>query len=531
MSASPECTAAAEVASLLDHARTHKGFHIAGALEFRDGERGRGVFTKEGVTTSNALLLLVPQTLSIEPLPALNELVRRGETSRLLALTLTMLHGLHEESKSATYYALLKASPLPDTPLLWSAQDLAQLEGTSLLRGRAGAGADTAAAAAAAAAASCFELDVLPIMERAGDAAVPKASRTATSFTTALAWVMSRAVLGRVAYEFDEPRLWPYLRPDGPATDTHLRLLPVFDCINTSPEPAACNAKLVQPGSDLGGWEVRTLRPLKAGEEILISYGHHGAAELVRTYGVAPTGGAKAGAPSRSSAATGVNPNTDVNFSREEVLRAVRAALSRHGRHGGAAAGSEDDDSSGDVLSEADASARFAALEGAGRLPVCFTVTSLLTAVPPMLLTAVQVLLMDAEEYSEWEAAGCISLGVSFLDDASLPHVVGSLLSLVNARVHELGAGGDAAEARAGEAAPLAVRMGRGLRVEERQVLDALKRAVLSLEVADEDEEEESEDESGSSVSEDEEEQDAAPAGAGAPPGHGGAGKRQRTGD
>ena len=58
-----------------------------------------------------------------------------------------------------------------------------------------------------------------------------------------LAWVVSRALLGRVSYEHGAAGLWPYLGADAPsALSRHgdgLFLLPLFDMINHSSDAAA----------------------------------------------------------------------------------------------------------------------------------------------------------------------------------------------------------------------------------------------------------------------------------------------------
>ena len=141
-----------------------------------------------------------------------------------------------------------------------------------------------------------------------------------------------------------------------------------------------------------------------------------------------------------------------------------------------------------------DAAARFDALESAGRLPLCFTVclpsTPEAACVPPLLLTAVQVLLMDGEELAEWRAAGCIALGEDFLDDDHLPHVVGALLELAETRLRRYPTAADGADDADADAAGREARMAQALREAERQpLLGGFKRAVLALECAADDDE------------------------------------------
>ena len=118
--------------------------------------------------------------------------VRNGRCARLLALTLTVHHELHAGPPRKPNFALLAASPLPSVPLLWSRAEVALLEGTSLLPSGA------TAADAEAATRTVFETDVLPLMRELGDVYMPPAVRTQQHFAESLAWVVSRALLGRL---------------------------------------------------------------------------------------------------------------------------------------------------------------------------------------------------------------------------------------------------------------------------------------------------------------------------------------------
>ena len=74
-----------------------------------------------------------------------------------------------------------------------------------------------------------------------------------------LAWVVSRALLGRVSYEHGAAGLWPYLGADAPsALSRHgdgLFLLPLFDMINHSSDAAARSTVLRHLGT--GGGSAR----------------------------------------------------------------------------------------------------------------------------------------------------------------------------------------------------------------------------------------------------------------------------------
>ena len=470
----PPSSTSAEVQALLAQADA-AGAYVNPALKVCDGERGHGFFAAEALSEA-ALLLRLPLSLSVSPAEPLAALVGSGKCSRLLAVALTMLHELHVAQPRAPYFDLLAASPLPSLPSLWPDAAVAKLEGSSLLPNGA------TAADAAAAARATFENDVLPIMTSLGSDgfAFPPAVRTERLFAESLAWVTSRALLGRVNYEVGAAQLWPYLRVDGPPTADKLIMLPVFDLLNTSSYAAEICAVLSQTeggGAGGGAIEIRSTRAISAGEEILITYGSHNSAELLRTYGIVET------IPNMEA----VVPRAPVriDFGRAEVVSAVRTDLARAGK----------------VLTAATADGRCAMLEQANRLPVCFTVaaaasTAAANLLPVSLLTLVQLLLMDEEEVAEWREAGCIMLGVDFLDEESLPHVIGSLLTLADSRLRCL------PESRVEEANgtqhgdrgdPAA--MARGLVAMERWLLDvAFKRAIMQLESEAKEEEDDDED-------------------------------------
>ena len=543
------CTAASEVSKLLEYARQTPGFDfLDSSLAIRDGERGRGVFATVAIAKGTPLIT-IPSALAVRPLDAMAQRIASGECSRLLALVLTVVHGIHFRCEENPFFALLQTSPPPDCPLLWEEAQLRYLEGTSLLQQADGSGA--AASKAAASAREAFHGVVLPLMKQIGEALLPSSVQTQRAFATALSWVASRAVLGRVAYEYGSACLWPYLKADGPQTDTRLVLLPVFDLLNTSSDPSALCARLSQAAGGGGhggageageaGWTVTATRDIAPGDEILLSYGAHGPAELLRTYGilegspdVAPAAGGRGarGGGGASSVPRG-NPHTSVDFAREEVVRAVRLSRQRRLEQDEEDADDDDDDDDDDqqaasgaaVLSEATASERLQAVEAAGLLPVCFTVRAevataadgggadLADVLPAHLLTLVQVLLMNDEEYAEWRGpAGRILLGRDYLDHEQLPHVIGALLELAECRLRALAAADErlAASGTGGdEGVTLAARFGRGLRAAERAVLvNAFKRAVLTLEAAVGEEEEEEEDEGESDESDDDDNDD-----------------------
>jgi hypothetical protein len=108
--------------------------------------------------------------------------------------------------------------------------------------------------------------------------------------------------------------------------------------------------------------QVRATRAIAATDEILITYGQHDAAELLRTYGI--------------SEGEHAQPAVTLDFRIDEVVDATRTSLAKAGA----------------VLSAATAKARCEMLRGAGRLPACFRVRSVNGTLVPTEPTSMQVL-------------------------------------------------------------------------------------------------------------------------------------------
>ncbi|KOO24456.1 hypothetical protein Ctob_003206, partial [Chrysochromulina tobinii] len=369
MAATP---AAQAVRDLIAHARA-AGAELHEAVVVKEGQRGRGLFAAAPIA-NGALLLSVPLSHAVVPAGPLADLVPT-RCSRLLALALTVLHEIHVKSPRDPFFEMLAVSPLPATPSLWTHDAIAELEGTA-----------------------------------AGDDYLPPHTRVRSLFAQCLAWVTSRALFGRVNYEQGAASLWPYLRADGPPTANSLILLPLFDLLNTASAGDAICASLRRVDSPTAVVEVRATRAIAATDEILITYGQHDAAELLRTYGI--------------SEGEHAQPAVTLDFRIDEVVDATRTSLAKAGA----------------VLSAANATARCEMLRGTlvPTEPTSELANEPATTIPLSLLTLVQVLVMGDEEVREWEAAGRIMLGLPYLDAESLALVIGALLTLCNGRVRRL---------------------------------------------------------------------------------------------
>ena len=429
------------------------GAHWHAALEIRDGPRGRGVFATAPIEPGETLLRC-PAELVFKPTGKLAELCASGECSRTLALALMVLHELHVASPRKPYFELLAATPPPDLPLLWEEADLERLSGSSLLP------PGVTAAAVSDAAAAAFDEDVRPMVDVLGPAFLPPSVCTHRNLAVALSWVVSRSLRGRVSYELGA--LWPYLRADGPPGDSELIMLPLFDMLNHSVDVGrtTCTTLRAVVACDATAMEMVAERPLASGEEAVHCYGRKQSAEMLRSYGFI------------EDLHEQTAPHESLAIPVAELLACALAAGTARPRQ------------------------RLAALEAAGLLPPVFVLDASLAqeGLPAALLTAAQVLCMRGAEYREWQAAGAIALGVSFLDEDSVDRVVALVASLAEVRLSRLRAAAELPPTPAGvEVGDGRVELARALRRAEEPLLRALQAAAVALlsQVAEEEGEEE----------------------------------------
>jgi hypothetical protein len=426
------------VAALL-HWATQRGAHFSPSLAVRDGDAGRGVFCVAAVRSGD-LLLRLPDSMAVRPLGGpIAALVAHGECSQLLGLVLTLVHELFVAAPRKPFFALLAATPLPRVPCLWSAAERLHLVGTSL------------ALAVAEDPCAIYETDVLPWMQKLGEELFPPAARTQAAFEAALSWALSRGFRGLISYEMGHN--FPYLAADGPPPSAQggPYMLPLVDLLNHSSDPALLSTVLKSvelEGEGGRAFEMRASRDLCEGEEVLHSYGAHDAAELVRTYGFCD-----AGAPAYVWTA---------KISRDELLQAARTVLRQ-----------------GDSSLQAAADLLFAQ----PWMPVVFVVRRpaagiMEVALPPHLLSAVQVLAFSEEEFRAWSEAGCIPLGEEYLDDESIMTVVSCLTELVTVCIRRYS---PAPPVAAATSATSVATIGQTLRNEELRLLGELKKAILSV--------------------------------------------------
>ena len=174
------------------------------SLAVDTGKRGRGVFATAAIKKGETLIR-IPASLKIEPTGKLAELVESKEISHLLALVLTFRHDWLYAHPTPPFYSDLFNQSAPRLPFFWPVDELERLVGTSLLP------PGVTPADAVREMQTAFDEIVVPAAKLVNDPEfVPK---NVDQIKTALAWVVSRGLQGRVHYEHGKPLL-PYLAAD-----------------------------------------------------------------------------------------------------------------------------------------------------------------------------------------------------------------------------------------------------------------------------------------------------------------------------
>lgn len=346
--------------------------------------------------------------------------------SNLLRLTLTILHELYvQKSKSRwwPYLKMLEDTVDVDLPLRWSAEERAALRGTAVMLD----GEEDASAA--------FTNLVAPLIELSDDF-WPSDMCNEAAFFRCLSWVMSRGVWGGLAFPVNGGFI-PSLEAGIGGTEKGPFLLPVFDLVNHSSwsEEGSVDLRF-----ENGAFIVRALRDLKAGEEILHSYGEHGGAELLRTYGFVEAGPRP-------------NPNNRLLVTETEVMGACRSAIGT---------GASLDTGRLDLLRQR------------GLMKPVFVVSSS-GDVPADLLTLVQVLLMDPKEFEEFKSSDLNLLGKKFHARGTLHanRVVACLMMVLASTRRRYGD-------EPGEASNVRLLLARKVRKGELDILKAMQSYILT---------------------------------------------------
>uniref|UniRef100_A0A061RLX0 [ribulose-bisphosphate carboxylase]-lysine N-methyltransferase n=1 Tax=Tetraselmis sp. GSL018 TaxID=582737 RepID=A0A061RLX0_9CHLO len=400
---------------------------------------------------------IIQRLIDVDESCATSQIRKRAPSlDPFLATTLLVLH---EQSKgeSSRYWAYLSALPRElDCTIFWTPEELEFLTGTSI------AGADDAVKEA-------FQQKVKPLLSERADLWAPK-FQTYNAFRLAYSLVQSRGF---------RMRKENWLTGEALEGD-HLYMLPAIDMLNHSAREGLRNAELSKVDEPMsaelgdgrvasfaGFFAVRASRRIEEGEELLISYGDLGDAQLLRTYGFVEDVGSR-----RRGDGAAWNPNNRIMLSFAEVTAACRETMRKDG-------------------ADAPADDRAELLHRHG--------VDLDDPLPDDLLAAVVVMHMDEEELREVAAAAG---GDGWLDELrrspslrrfeeceSLHRAFRARTPLLHWCREDLG-----------EAAPLRRRYAQRVAEAELRVLEHATKSCLELmcsaqEDGDEDDEEEADDE------------------------------------
>jgi hypothetical protein len=405
------------VDGILSHARKQGAWWESDAIEFvQRGEKGFGVFAKKNIPRGQVIFKF-PLQLGIAPSGKIKQFCEQGKISNVIALVLTAMHGLHVETKKLPYFEYLSASNPPRIGHCWNDDEKQYLKGTSLFVDDANQGLLNLR--------KIYEKDIAPLLKELGPALFPKSSIQENKFFDAFAWVFSRALMELPPACKDVPFQGPIL-------------LPIFDMINHTSRSQLKNTTLNWI-NETQAVEMLADVDMKAGEEVLNSYGDYGAAALLRQYGFVEE-----------------TPYSKIIITQEEVVATLKKFMEDH-----------------EEVNEMLASRRHELKEK--DMLQMFVIDMKEKKVPVDLLTCVQVLSMEDTEYWEWKEANCIGLDIEFMDVEQAVYVTQVLVELVEAcSVRYWAAPDEGAEGQV-------VGMVKKLIAEERQVLNRLEGAVREL--------------------------------------------------
>ena len=261
---------------------------------------------------------------------------------------------------------------------------------------------------------------MVKLLRELGTQLFPKDAISKDNFFTAFAWVLSRATQ-EISCSSNNTSKSNHFQLEGQKNDIRTvrvdnfdsdekisspstcALIPIFDLINHTSDLRLRNAILVNKLRENNSFEVYAQSDIKKGEEVLLSYGEHSSAHLIRQYGFYEK-----------------NLYTKVVVTKMEVVESIKQsycnAFSDSER-------SEMYDIIADRLQALQKQERFqnfvlehergiTAKKYDDAIKGCTWEWS-----PPIdLLTFIQVIIMEDEEFSAWEDSGYIRLGLQYLD-------------------------------------------------------------------------------------------------------------------
>ena len=375
-------------------------------LEVACQNTGNGIFAKQNIGAGERLFVF-PFSEAIKPHGKIMEFVQKGMCSPIIGLVLTAMHELFVQKDKAPYWKYLLSLTPPNIGHCWNEEEKMFLQGTSLMVNKSTVGLLNLE--------YIYGNDVVKLLQELGTQLFPKDAISKDNFFTAFAWVLSRATQEISCSDTSKSNDFELENNVGAVRIDHFgnnkktswpstcALIPIFDLINHTSDLQLRNAILVNKLRENNSFEVYAQSEIKKGEEVLLSYGEHSSAHLIRQYGFYEK-----------------NVYTKVVVTKMEVIESIKQSYCN-------AFSDSERSEMYDIIAD-----RLQALQKLERFQnfVLGHERGIATKkydaplksctwewLPPIdLLTFIQVIIMEDEEFSAWEDSGCIEIGLEFLD-------------------------------------------------------------------------------------------------------------------
>jgi hypothetical protein len=378
---------------------SHGAYTSSPNLEIRKSKNankptGYGVYVKQGSEIKcGEKLFHFPQSHIIIPSGKIKEFIDHKKCSSVIGLVFQAMHELFVKQNIAPYFKYLLSQQPPNIAHLWNNFEKKMLSGTSLVVDNE----------------TCclldlniiYERDVIKLLQELGPELFPKNVVTKDNFFTAFAYVFSRATqdVNKIKKycdaESSDHSSSNYVGGDNSKLKGigDCAFIPIFDMINHVSNANLINCSLVNLNLDdaNNAFEVYAEKNLVEGDEILVSYGNYGSSDLIRQYGFFETSVYSKVIITKKEVVESIKQSYCCTFEEADQIEMYKMIDEK--------------------LMKLKNSLQFFALEKHELL-----VPNINWSPPKDFMTLLQVLIMEDDEFSEWEDAGYIQMGIEYLD-------------------------------------------------------------------------------------------------------------------
>ena len=402
-------------------------------LEIKKSNKGYGIYVTDGPIKCGERLFHFKETHLIQPSGKIKDFIDSGKFSSVIGLIFTAMHELFVKQHKSPFFAYLNSQIPPTIAHLWNEKEKQQLKGTSLLVDEKNVGLLDLD--------KIYEKDVLRLLHELGTDLFPTQIITKENFFTAFQWVYSRASQDiNTVRNYDNYHHQDNNNNNGGGSSSnssssisssaiihtdntkpsigYCAFIPIFDLINHTANVDKKNASLVNLKlKENNAFEVYSEKNLKPGDELYVSYGNYGSSILIRQYGFYES-----------------SIYSKVIITKQEVVQSIKESYCDTFE-------ATDRKEMYDMLDEKLAEAKlnslfqFFVLEKS-ELVVNNDDNNGAWEPPKDLLTFLQVLIMEDDEWEEWEKAGCIELGTEYIDFEIAQIIFSALIKLLEICSH-----------------------------------------------------------------------------------------------